>query len=507
MVTIEPSEYLRPSFDPKKLKISELCSILSQHQISIPAARQKKEFYVELFMKELCPKAESILQDIENVRPSNEGITFVRKASVPAFSKEELDLIENETEPEYLKIPSIATVVEKKKIWCEINSTNCLDAKRKLSDLGGEGKNDFQACAECAKKIKTEDPKSILLETTEGLKVQKPCSPPRKENEKKLYSDAVKVDPPKASRFMIEPTLPGVRGTEKASVSVKKMVTSYEQETLVEKVTSKPNGGHGKFEWKPSSAPMNVDWRNQKISPNPDWKTAPIPKISDWRNQKIPKMPGFKDSKKKSFKKTYLIAFITVVLVGFLCIQFEFLKLSILPEQIANDLKTFSDRTKVEIEKIYIGISGMEILNNPVVKNYYNVISEFIDRFYNDILVNFGNQLRNYYSLISLHISNFVNERFDERIFDFYHRAQVQIERLIKIIFDADLKVEYREYYKNAATYFDSFSADFLELSKGIILILREFLSTEIEFSIGSLLLIGSFVVCSFVYVINIRNY
>jgi hypothetical protein len=45
------------------------------------------QFYVDIFLNELLPKAEQIMNEIENVVPSNEGSTFVKPKSTYKWSQ------------------------------------------------------------------------------------------------------------------------------------------------------------------------------------------------------------------------------------------------------------------------------------------------------------------------------------------------------------------------------------------------------------------------------------
>ncbi|KAJ3129844.1 hypothetical protein HK098_008092 [Nowakowskiella sp. JEL0407] len=53
-----------PSFDPSSLKINELVSILSSHDVELPATRGKKDTYVKLFQKHIIEKRQTLIDQI-----------------------------------------------------------------------------------------------------------------------------------------------------------------------------------------------------------------------------------------------------------------------------------------------------------------------------------------------------------------------------------------------------------------------------------------------------------
>ncbi len=55
--------------EPEKLKVNELVSILSKHGVEMPGARQKKDYYVQLFKKSISDNAENIHRSAQNVKP------------------------------------------------------------------------------------------------------------------------------------------------------------------------------------------------------------------------------------------------------------------------------------------------------------------------------------------------------------------------------------------------------------------------------------------------------
>jgi hypothetical protein len=184
MTKLDPEQYLTQDFDPKKLTISEISSILSYHSVEVPASRQLKEVYIDLFKTQLQPKGDQILQDMTNVKASSEGITKAtptKKSLIPKIRKEKEDdlldltkaeLIENEQQPEYIKQ----------------NILHSEYAKSKLTSSEQKRKQEEQLKLDLLKKQKTET-KAINTKPTQQTS-----------------------EPPKTSRFMINPSLPGVRG-------------------------------------------------------------------------------------------------------------------------------------------------------------------------------------------------------------------------------------------------------------------------------------------------------
>ena len=68
--------YLRPDFDPKKLKVSQLRGILVKHNIRYPSDA-KREVLLEIFNRQLAPNAAAILAANSNVTPSTDGIISI----------------------------------------------------------------------------------------------------------------------------------------------------------------------------------------------------------------------------------------------------------------------------------------------------------------------------------------------------------------------------------------------------------------------------------------------
>jgi hypothetical protein len=75
-------EYLQDGYDYKKLTISQLCSILSKHSVALPASRQQKHVYLDLFQTEIIGKSDELMMEAENIQPSAAGIEFV-KSKIP----------------------------------------------------------------------------------------------------------------------------------------------------------------------------------------------------------------------------------------------------------------------------------------------------------------------------------------------------------------------------------------------------------------------------------------
>ncbi len=64
-------EYLSDAdYNPEKLRVNELMSILSEHGVSLPASRQKKEFYVGLFRDSIMSESKTLLKKMKSVVPS-----------------------------------------------------------------------------------------------------------------------------------------------------------------------------------------------------------------------------------------------------------------------------------------------------------------------------------------------------------------------------------------------------------------------------------------------------
>ncbi|KAJ3405673.1 hypothetical protein HDV05_006478 [Chytridiales sp. JEL 0842] len=60
--------YLSESFDPESASINELVSILSERGIGLPAKREKKQFYIDLFQNEIASNRAKIISKLEKIR-------------------------------------------------------------------------------------------------------------------------------------------------------------------------------------------------------------------------------------------------------------------------------------------------------------------------------------------------------------------------------------------------------------------------------------------------------
>ena len=70
-------DYLQDDFDAKKITISQICSILSKHNVDLPVAKQRKDFYVDLFNANIYENRKEIRSKLESVKPSSHGIEIV----------------------------------------------------------------------------------------------------------------------------------------------------------------------------------------------------------------------------------------------------------------------------------------------------------------------------------------------------------------------------------------------------------------------------------------------
>ena len=73
---MESYYYLKPGFDSKKLTISQLTSILSFHNVKLPGTSQRKYVYLDLFDREIKAHATKILNDLNAVEASDDGVQF-----------------------------------------------------------------------------------------------------------------------------------------------------------------------------------------------------------------------------------------------------------------------------------------------------------------------------------------------------------------------------------------------------------------------------------------------
>jgi hypothetical protein len=49
----DSTDFADASFDAQKLTVNNLMAILSENGVSLPTVRQKKDFYINLFKKEI----------------------------------------------------------------------------------------------------------------------------------------------------------------------------------------------------------------------------------------------------------------------------------------------------------------------------------------------------------------------------------------------------------------------------------------------------------------------
>jgi hypothetical protein len=88
MLTSHPSmsddlpEYLAEGWDPESASVNELVSILSERGVDIPAKREKKQFYVDLFQSEVAAKRSKIAAKLEKIRMMSPAKMTPAKASV-----------------------------------------------------------------------------------------------------------------------------------------------------------------------------------------------------------------------------------------------------------------------------------------------------------------------------------------------------------------------------------------------------------------------------------------
>ncbi|KXS12824.1 hypothetical protein M427DRAFT_59148 [Gonapodya prolifera JEL478] len=68
---------LAPGFDPSLLTVNELVSALSKYNVQLPAARQKKDFYVNLFRTNVTARVKDILKAKSQIKPSGAGVVHV----------------------------------------------------------------------------------------------------------------------------------------------------------------------------------------------------------------------------------------------------------------------------------------------------------------------------------------------------------------------------------------------------------------------------------------------
>ena len=57
-------EYLEPNFEPQKATVLELIRYLSAHDIPLPNARQRKQFYINLFEEHIAAQRETLISHL-----------------------------------------------------------------------------------------------------------------------------------------------------------------------------------------------------------------------------------------------------------------------------------------------------------------------------------------------------------------------------------------------------------------------------------------------------------
>lgn len=198
---MEEPRYLQPGFDANRLTISELISALSQHGVEMPPTRQRKQFYVELFQQQLQPFSATLLNKMRAVQPSSDGVVFMDAADVVRRSVSFAD--ENSD-------PSSAT--------------------RKLAIphprlVHKESEDEEEVTVPARKKTRC----STIADGLSDNDVEMPSRIPTRKSTRSSASPAqtrLKLSPSKAinvpsqDRFMIMPTLPGLRSRVSGSPKV-----------------------------------------------------------------------------------------------------------------------------------------------------------------------------------------------------------------------------------------------------------------------------------------------
>ncbi|KAI9599300.1 Man1-Src1p-C-terminal domain-containing protein [Syncephalis fuscata] len=103
---MEDTSYLEPDFDPSKLKVADLRRVLLAHEVKAPSTAKKQQL-VDLFLSDIKPRANELLQQQMNVKASGVGITLVGGARNVSRSQSTNSNIstENETEPTVAATP------------------------------------------------------------------------------------------------------------------------------------------------------------------------------------------------------------------------------------------------------------------------------------------------------------------------------------------------------------------------------------------------------------------
>ncbi|KAJ3323333.1 hypothetical protein HDV06_001853 [Boothiomyces sp. JEL0866] len=247
----EPAVYLDPSYDPSKLTISHLCSILSFHSIELPPVKQRKQFYLDLWTESLLPRMSAIKEEMENIVPSNEGITLVlpkSKIPVPSKSLSNAEADESPLKKELMKESTPVKVKESKPVV--VNSESFDLAPNQVVNKDDEDqevfvykeiKRKFETC-----ELNTKKPKydvEFIKTNRPDLQFKRPPTPSQRKS--KLLGDVnnirlsptrsnitSQVEAPKQERFLIKPELPGLKprlmNESPMKKSVKEMAKSFD---------------------------------------------------------------------------------------------------------------------------------------------------------------------------------------------------------------------------------------------------------------------------------------
>ncbi|KAJ3261176.1 hypothetical protein HK103_006485 [Boothiomyces macroporosus] len=243
----EPAEYLDPDYDPSKLTISHLCSILSFHSIELPAAKQRKQFYLDLWTESLLPRMSAIKEEMENIVPSNEGITLVlpkSKIPIPVSNSEQdespMKKEFKDSTPVKPKEPLPVAVKPESFDLAPNQVVNKEDEDQEVF-VYKEIKRKFETC-----ELNTKKPKydvEFIKTNRPDLQFKRPPTPSQRKS--KLLGDVnnirlsptrssvvSQVEAPKQERFLIKPELPGLKprlvNDSPMKKSVKEMAKSFD---------------------------------------------------------------------------------------------------------------------------------------------------------------------------------------------------------------------------------------------------------------------------------------
>lgn len=79
---MDDDTYLLPDFDPRLLRAADLRNILIFHDVDFPSSA-KKATLVDLFLSNITPNAETILQGKFNILPVRPKIEIIRDEKGP----------------------------------------------------------------------------------------------------------------------------------------------------------------------------------------------------------------------------------------------------------------------------------------------------------------------------------------------------------------------------------------------------------------------------------------